>query len=678
MKFSHKIFLSIFGTATASAIITCLILSGILSKTRSEDFKESYVDHMNLLAQTLENIEDSESQIALNAAEVLKLQDQRGELKNKDLDELAISLGINDINIYNQKSIEAFPDFDTSKSTSFQSSLVKDANSNVGQHTLLASADGKRIIETIIYFDDATRLLREMIQHDADNLSVELVGTNDESLGRIHREGYNDTLDLQQVLKMSDGAHIEQGRMLVLTSLKGHSKQNYRLVATISTKTLDTEIKKIRTILLGVAIILILLSLWLSRVLTKTLLRKIDAIFKTLQKITKTQDYSQRVPSSEEESRDELNELGKNLNQMLTTLQSHQTQLIEAERDKARSQIAAQVAHDIRSPLMSMNMALSQIETAQLEPLAILKSAVARVAGIVQKLSSSISKQEDVSEVEAPKLTLIEPLITSVFNEHSVRKQAHQSLLLQGLSSTPQIWSVVQVNELQSAVSNLINNAFEAGASEVILSLSSSPKEWTFEIKDNGKGIPADILGRIFERSFTHGKKTGSGLGLFQAKAAIEWSGGTLDVSTVEGAGTTFTLRMPREKKPAWAPASIELEMDQPLVFVDDDKNVLNAWREKALSIGLKNTSFFSTTIELQNAFPLKSWPEKALLVIDQNLSENKKGLEILGELGIGKRAYLCTSDFDEKWIQDQIKKLNGHLIPKPWITQFEIKVRTN
>ena len=399
--------------------------------------------------------------------------------------------------------------------------------------------------------------------------------------------------------------------------------------------------------------------------------------------ITQTQDYSHRIELKDKASQDEIQDLAQNLNQMLETLQSHQAQMLEAERDKARSQVAAQVAHDIRSPLMSMNLALGQIESSQLEPLAILKSAVARLAGIVQKLSAVSAKPDEAPGVEAPKLTLVEPLIASVMNEHNVRKTAEQKISTTGLNKLPSIWSVVQVVELQTAISNLINNAFEAGATEVALNLSEQAKTWTLEIKDNGKGIPADVLGKIFERSFTFGKKTGTGLGLFQAKSAVEWSGGTLEVATREGQGSSFTLCLPREKKPGWLPASIEVGLDQTICFMDDDQNVLDCWKTKASELGLKQAHFFRSTaemikwMELQSWKTLAAWPETALLVTDQNLGESKKGLDILAELAIGKRGYLCTSEFDEKWVQDQVRKLNGQLIPKPWISQFELKVRT-
>lgn len=682
MKFSRKIFLAIFGTATVTAVLLCGVLYGTLSNYVSDYFETSYVEHMNLLTKALDRMEESQARIALNAVKVLQLKDLQKPLTRSSLDSLVKELGVNEINIYENEDslLEIFPDLNVSKMSIYQSPLVRGRDSRVGHHTIMASRDNKRFIEAVIYFNDLTQLLREMAQHDSDNLAIELIGPDNESLGRIQRPGFDETLDLTKVLAWKDGAHRWGDKLIILTSMQNEEQETYRFVATISTRSLAKALYKTQMTLVVIAAILILISLWLSQILTKTLLLKVDSLRRILTQITKTQDYSQRVKISDrEKSKDELDDLGRNLNSMLGTLQSHQTQLLEAERDKARSQVAAQVAHDIRSPLMSMNMALGQIESSQLEPLAILKSAAARIAGIVQKLSASSSpKKQDESATEAPKLTLIEPLIASVFNEHMVRKHPSQTLSLHGLDTLPSIWSVIQVNELQTAISNLINNAFEAGASAVSLNLLAAPKEWTLEIKDNGRGIPADVVDKIFERSFTFGKKGGTGLGLFQARTAVEWSGGKLEVTTKEGHGTSFVLRLPREKNPSWLPSYIELEVDQPICFVDDDQNILNAWKDKISQLGLKNARTFSSIQELKTWLSGRPLPEAALLVIDQNLNENQKGLEFLSEIGIGKRAYLCTSDFDEKWIQDQVRKINGFLIPKPWVSQFELKVRTS
>lgn len=530
-------------------------------------------------------------------------------------------------------------------------------------------------------FADATRLLRELVRHDPDNLSVELVGEHGETLERIRRPEYDGGSVAGKYASSVDGVVWEDGRLIVIgtTDREGAQKGN-RLVMTVSTRSLDAGLRQLQFMLAAVFAALLVFSWLLARVLTAGLSRRVHAIHGVLSGIAASGDYSKRVGPGSTAGDDEVAELGRNLNGMLETLQSHQARLLEAERDKARGQIAAQVAHDIRSPLMSLNMALAQIGGAPAAPLEILRSATARIAGIVQKLAVSAnpagsgvgSDAKPGARVEEPKLTLVEPLVVAVANEHAVRKAAHQALNVTGVGGADAIWSVIQVSEIQSAVSNIVNNAFEAGATEVTLALTAGPKTWTLAIRDDGGGIPAAALGKIFDRGFTSGKKTGTGLGLHQAKSAVEWSGGTIAVESREGEGTAFTLTLPREKKPSWLPERLEVAADQPICFVDDDQTVLDQWRSKAAAAGLKNAMFFRSV----EAFRELLLPEDAIVVIDQNIGDGPRGLDVLAELELGRASFLCTSDFDEKGIQDQVGKLGVGMIPKPWIANIELKVR--
>ena len=64
-------------------------------------------------------------------------------------------------------------------------------------------------------------------------------------------------------------------------------------------------------------------------------------------------------------------------------------------------------------------------------------------------------------------------------------------------------------------------------------------------IEDSGKGIPTELLGKITSPGVTFGKHAGTGHGLYQAKTAIEKSGGRLLISSQEGKGTIITLDLP-------------------------------------------------------------------------------------------------------------------------------------
>ena len=103
------------------------------------------------------------------------------------------------------------------------------------------------------------------------------------------------------------------------------------------------------------------------------------------------------------------------------------------------------------------------------------------------------------------------------------------------------------------ALTNIIENALHAmpGGGELRISASShqSPvtshqSGVTMEIADTGVGMDAEAVARIFEPYFST-KATGTGLGLTIAKRNIELTGGTIDVTSASGAGTTVTITLP-------------------------------------------------------------------------------------------------------------------------------------
>jgi signal transduction histidine kinase len=114
---------------------------------------------------------------------------------------------------------------------------------------------------------------------------------------------------------------------------------------------------------------------------------------------------------------------------------------------------------------------------------------------------------------------------------------------------------VANLGEIQQVLTNLITNAFQAmDGKGGILTLSTRSLRDSVEVKvsDNGMGIPQKYLSQIFDPFFTT-KKTGegTGLGLNIVYRIVTKYGGTIDVESKEGSGTTFTLRFPTRRSEA-------------------------------------------------------------------------------------------------------------------------------
>ena len=107
--------------------------------------------------------------------------------------------------------------------------------------------------------------------------------------------------------------------------------------------------------------------------------------------------------------------------------------------------------------------------------------------------------------------------------------------------------------QLVSAIGNLVENAVKYSEESGVVTVSLIPlaESVDVEIVDRGIGIPAASLDRIFERFYrvdrSHSRATGgTGLGLSIVRRVVTNHGGEVNVSSREGEGSTFTVRLPR------------------------------------------------------------------------------------------------------------------------------------
>jgi signal transduction histidine kinase len=106
----------------------------------------------------------------------------------------------------------------------------------------------------------------------------------------------------------------------------------------------------------------------------------------------------------------------------------------------------------------------------------------------------------------------------------------------------------LDANRMRRVVLNLCCNAIEAMGSDggtLRLATAAAAGGARIEVTDTGPGIPPEIVDSIFEPFVTHGKDHGTGLGLAIVKKVVEDHGGTIDVVTQQGEGSTFSICLP-------------------------------------------------------------------------------------------------------------------------------------
>jgi len=249
---------------------------------------------------------------------------------------------------------------------------------------------------------------------------------------------------------------------------------------------------------------------------------------------------------------------------------------------KATSDMAAQVAHDIRSPLAALGSAAKGLELPE-EQRTLIAGAVGRMQGIADDLL--VRYRAPGVEIKAKVETCtLAGLIEQVVSEKRLQHRDKTGVQID-FSGGDGIKAAVNQRELQRMISNLVNNAVESFETEgkVAVVLSRLNGKVLLKISDNGKGIPPEILAKLGQKGETHGKAEGTGLGLYHARTSVEGWGGALRIDSMPGAGTTVTIELPAREAANPAKAAI---------LIDDDALVRMNWKTAAKAKGVALQAF--------------------------------------------------------------------------------------
>lgn len=225
------------------------------------------------------------------------------------------------------------------------------------------------------------------------------------------------------------------------------------------------------------------------------------------------------------------------------------------EAEKVRREFTANVSHELKTPLTSINGYAEMIANGMVEG-----EEVKKFAGIIQKEGTrlltliesilNLSKLEDESvEKTYEEIDLYETIKDVV---HKLKPQAASHKV--NLEVDGEI-THVKANKrmIEDLVYNLIDNAIKYNVENgnVLVSVKNEENNGLISVKDTGIGIPKEEQNRVFERFYridkSRSKKIeGSGLGLSIVKHIVEYHNGSITLESEVGKGTTITIKLPK------------------------------------------------------------------------------------------------------------------------------------
>ncbi len=262
-------------------------------------------------------------------------------------------------------------------------------------------------------------------------------------------------------------------------------------------------------------------------------------------------DITQRK-HAEEKLREYSERLEELVKERTRDLEEAHEELVKKERMAAIGQTAGMVAHDLRSPLQVMTnsiflarKALKDEDSQSLgnEAMVHLEKIKEQVEHMDSLISGIREFNKDI-EIEPVKTDLCK-LVNEVISE----TEFPDNIQPEFLSQDPLSHVNLDPESMRRVLNNLITNAIQAmpQGGNLTITLSRDGDEATISVKDTGKGIPEKEMEKLFEPLFTT-KKDGQGFGLAVCKQHVEAHGGSIEVTSEVGEGTTFKVRLPLQK----------------------------------------------------------------------------------------------------------------------------------
>jgi signal transduction histidine kinase len=209
----------------------------------------------------------------------------------------------------------------------------------------------------------------------------------------------------------------------------------------------------------------------------------------------------------------------------------------------AERRLAADASHQLRTPLTALSMRLEEMIAAAEHPDVVREEGAAalaqteRLADVVSHLLGRVARR---SVAGTPTLASVDDLVAQQVVEWdpAFRRQSRKLEVVgeKGLRAYVTPGSAAQV------IATLLDNALVHGAGVVTIRTSQTPRSVVVEVRDEGQGVPQELVPRIFERSVS-GRPGGTGLGLALARSVVAADGG--QVVLVRPRPAVFAMFLP-------------------------------------------------------------------------------------------------------------------------------------
>lgn len=398
---------------------------------------------------------------------------------------------------------------------------------------------------------DFTTQLRRFVENFEYKNKLELMAVQDAENVIITSSGFQldesaQMPDYQAALASADGVgeyvgELNGEKVMAISSLSkiaGEELSAMRYV--VSLTNVDRQIYMMIGLLLLLAFAIICFVIFSSSYFVNSIIRPIGEMNNTTRQIAQG-DFNVRLEAS---SDDEIGELCRSINEMAEGL---------SRSEQIKNDFISSVSHELRTPLTAIRgWGETLINDADLDPQTAQKG-VQIIMGETQRLSNMVEELLDFSRMQSGRLKMNSQQMDAVAElSDAVMMYTQQARRDQKelIYDEPECMAPMMGDRdrLRQVFVNILDNALKYSDSGDSVTVEAKVRDDSFvvAIKDTGVGISQEDLPQV-KNKFYKGKSTrrGSGIGLAVADEIIAMHGGSLDISSQKGVGTTVTITLP-------------------------------------------------------------------------------------------------------------------------------------
>lgn len=374
---------------------------------------------------------------------------------------------------------------------------------------------------------------------------------------------------------------------------------------------------------------------------------------------------------------------------------------LQLNNERALSAFASEVAHDIRSPLSALDEVLVDATMLPADKRVLARSAIMRIKDVANNLlekyrfveSKDVEPLELGSAIIKVETHFVSSLLDSVISEKQLQYRNSLNIELRYIAKPNSygVFAAMNLPEMKRVLSNLVNNAVEAlveNRGVVHLELELEGDFVAIEVIDNGRGIPAHRIGGLGRSRQSFGKQgteSGTGLGLYHAREALEKMNGRLEFLSENGKGTTVRVLLSRALAPKWFIERLTVQPNSNVVVVDGDISMHQIWDGRFLAANFEKhsvcVSHCSTLADLETWARDKSPGDlkNTIFLVDYEFQTGaQSGLDAVEALKLESKSILVTGRYDEVEIVERAEQLGVRIIPRGMAGLVPIEVKVN